>query len=120
MPGIVEIVGLVVPELISCLGVILSAVPDVLDDVVDFIATLEVVPDDIQAIPEAIDFQSRISQILNALASGVGSVMDLVVGTVSSVFSGVVNGLLLSVPIASALYRILREDLNKKPSPVRE
>lgn len=73
MPGIVEIVGLVVPELISCLGVILSAVPDVLDDVVDFIATLEVVPDDIQAIPEAIDFQSRISQILNALASGVKS-----------------------------------------------
>lgn len=31
-----------------------------------------------------------------------------------------VAGMLLSVPIASALYRILREDLNKKPSPVRE
>lgn len=104
---VVLVVALVVPELGSCIGVIFSAVPEVLDDVVDFIAQLEIVPEDIQAALEAIDWKAKVSQIVNAVISGVGSVMDVVVTTATSVFSGLVNGLMAFI---FSIYLLLGKD----------
>ena len=104
---VVLVVALVVPELISCIGVIFSAVPEVLDDIVDFIAQLEIVPEDIQAALEAIDWKAKVSQIVNAVISGVGSVMDVVVTTATSVFSGMVNGLMAFI---FSIYLLLGKD----------
>lgn len=104
---VVLVVALVVPELISCIRVIFSAVPNVMDSVVDFIAGLEIVPDDIQAALEAIDWKGKVSQILNALLSGVGSVMDVVVTAATSVFNGLVTGLM---SLMFAIYLLLGKD----------
>ena len=104
---VVLVVALVVPELVSCIGVILSAVPAVLEDMVDFIAKLGIVPKNIMEALEAVDWKSKISQIANMVISSVGSVMDVVIGTVTSVFSGVVNGFMALI---FSIYLLLGKD----------
>ena len=88
------VVGLVVPELVSCVSIIIAAVTDVVTLAASALSELEIIPEDILNQLSAIDWQSRIGQILNTLLSGVGSVMDVVISMVSTVFSGVVTGLM--------------------------
>lgn len=104
---ILLVVALVVPELISCVGVIFSALPDVLNSIVDFISRMEIMPQDFQAALEAIDWDSKISQIGRILLSGVGSVMDVAVGTATSMFSGMVTGLM---SLIFSIYLLLGKD----------
>ena len=103
----VLVVALVLPELVSCIGVILSAVPVVLEDLVDFVAKLGIVPETIMEALEAVDWKSKISQIASVVVSGVGSVMDVVIATVTSVFSGVVNGFMALI---FSIYLLLGKD----------
>lgn len=104
---IVVVVWLVVPELVSCVSVIITAAYEVINDLVAFLAKWEMLPETILDTLEGIDWKARAGQIINTLLSGVGSVMDLVVNTVSSVFSGVVNGLL---GLIFAIYLLLGKD----------
>lgn len=104
---LILVVALIVPELVSCVGVIFSALPDALESIIDFINGFEIVPEDTRAALEAIDWNSRINQIGNILLSGVGSVMDMVVGTATSVFNGVVTGFL---SLIFSVYLLLSKD----------
>ena len=106
--AVVAIVGaLVVPELSSCISVLIAAVSEVLTDLVNMLAKLEIIPDDIVASLAAVDWKSKIGQILNVVISGVGSVMDIVIGTVTSVFDGVVTGFM---GLIFAIYLLLGRD----------
>ena len=83
------IIGLVIPQVISCIKLIIAEVPDAMKGVIDFLKKYDIVPEDIIAELSAIDWKSKIGQIFEMLKSGIGSVMDVVVTTVSSVVSGV-------------------------------
>lgn len=104
---LILVIALVVPELISCVSVIFSALPDALNSIVDFISRMEIMPEDIQAALESIDWDSKISQIGRILLSGVGSVMDVAVGTATSMFSGMVTGLM---SLIFSIYLLLGKD----------
>lgn len=104
---LILVVALVVPELISCMAVIFSALPDALDSIVDFINQLEIMPEDIQKTLESIDWDSRISQIGKILLSGFGNVMDVAVGTATSMFSGFVTGFM---SLIFSIYLLLGKD----------
>ncbi|MBO5303227.1 MAG: AI-2E family transporter [Lachnospiraceae bacterium] len=88
------VIGLVVPELVSCVQLIFNKLPDAMNMVVAWLEDIQFVPEDILASIQAIDLESRLEQIVNALVSGVGNVMGTVVSTVASVFSGIVTALL--------------------------
>lgn len=88
------IVGLIVPQLVSCVRLIIEKVPGFIANVLALADSWEIVPDDIIDTLQSIDWNSRIGQIAQFLTSGLGDVMSVVVTTVSSVFSGVVTGLL--------------------------
>ena len=88
------VIGLVLPQLISCVRLIIEKVPGFISRVLVWMDRWEIVPDDIIAKLSAIDWNSRIGQIIEVLTSGLGDVMGVVINTVSSVFSGVVTGLL--------------------------
>lgn len=105
---IVLVVWLVVPELISCISVIITAVYEAISDLVAFLAKWEVLPETIMDTLQGIDWKSRAGQIINTVLSGVGSVMDVVISTVSSVFSGVVTGLM---SLIFAIYLLLGKDM---------
>ena len=91
---VVLIVALIVPQLVSCVQILLSEIPGAMTKAVAFIESLDIVPEDLLAPLLAIDWQSKLLSILETLTSGVSNVMGAVISTVSSVFSALVTGLL--------------------------
>ncbi len=109
---IVLVVTLVLPELVSCIGIILSAVPKVINMGLQFMEKYDVLPADIEAAIRAINWQDKISQIISVVTSGVGSMLDLVIGTLSSVLSWVVTmllALIFSVYLLSGKNNLARQ-----------
>lgn len=88
------IMRIVIPQLISCFQILFAGIPSVLNHVLDFIEKNELLPENITAMLEGIDWQSKMEQIIQMLTTGLGNVMDVVMTTVSSVVSWVVSGVL--------------------------
>ena len=86
--------GLVLPQLISAIKLIFAELPGFLEKVTDQIHDWGILPEDIMAALESVDWQSRIAQIVQLLTSGIGDVVNVVVSAVSSVFSGIVTAFL--------------------------
>lgn len=94
LAAVVLIVGLILPQLMSCVQILLAGIPGVMGQAVELVEGLHILPGDILAPLADVDWQSKLGGILQTLTSGVGNVMGAVISTVSSVFSGVVTGLL--------------------------
>ncbi len=97
---VVLIVALVVPQLFACIRLMLSLLPDAWNDSVSFLREKHLLSEDVAKALFAIDWQSRIGQILKVVTSGLGSVVDVVVTTVTSLFSTLLSaviGLIFSV-----------------------
>ena len=88
------VIGLILPQLVSCVRLIIERIPGFMANTLALIDQWELVPDDIIAQMAAVDWNSKIGEILSMLTSGLGNVMGVVVSTVSSLFSGLVTGLL--------------------------
>lgn len=104
---VVMIVWLILPQLSSCVQIILSELPDAINELLAFVETLGIVPEDILASLENVDWQNVLRQVLQVVTSGIGSVMDVLIATVSSVFSGVVTALL---SVIFAIYLLLGKE----------
>ena len=87
------VVGLVVPQLISCVRLIIARVPGFIDNALAWAQEWKVLPENIIASLSAIDWNSRIDQMIELFTSGLGDLMGVVVSTVSSIFSGIVTAL---------------------------
>jgi predicted PurR-regulated permease PerM len=101
------IIGLVVPQLVSCIELIIAELPSAINKVIAWINSLNIVPDDIMSMISSIDWKSRIGQIAEMLTSGIGSVMDVVIGAVTSVVSGVVTAI---IGIIFGIYLLISKD----------
>lgn len=84
----VIVISLVLPQLISCIKLIVAKLPAALDNLIDNIDNWHIVPGDIMRFLEEIDWKSRIDSVINIVSSGAGSVFDVVINTLMSVFSG--------------------------------
>ncbi len=91
---VVLVVKLIAPQLTSCIMIIVSEAPNVINKLLGYVEGLNILPENIFDILDSIDWRSRISEIISAVTSGVGNVMNIVVSTVSSVFSGIVTALI--------------------------
>ncbi len=101
------VVGLVLPQLISCFELIFAILPDFLRDMTEKVAQWDFVPPEIIANLQSVDWQSRIGEIITVLTSGIGSVVDVVFKTVTSVVSGVVTAIL---GLVFSLYVLMTKD----------
>lgn len=101
------VVALVVPQLTSCIKLLIDKMPGVIDKVVAFASQFEIVPEDILAMLDGIDWKSKISEIVSVATTGIGSAFEVVVSTVSSVVSGATSGILA---IIFAIYLLLSKD----------
>ena len=109
---VVLIVALIVPQLISCVQLLLSEIPGAMTKAVAFVNSLNIVPQDLLAPLLKVDWQSKLLDILKTLTSGVGNVMGAVITTVSSMFSALVTGLLALI---FSIYLLLsQEDLKRQ------
>ena len=101
------VVLLVVPQLWDAVALLLSEVPEYMKKAVDWAESLEILPEDIFAMLENIDWKSQVSRIISTVTSGVGSVVGVAVNVVASVFSGVFNALL---SVIFALYLLFGKE----------
>ena len=91
------IIRLVLPQLWSCVEIITVGVPAVLQALVSFIEETQLLPQDMLEPLSKVDWSSKINQIIQIVTSGVGSMVDVVVRTVTSVFSWIVSALLSTI-----------------------
>lgn len=101
------VIDLIVPELVSCVGVIISALPAAIESLVQMLTSAHILPENTAASLSGIDWPSKIGQLLDLLLTGAGTVMNAVIGAVSSVFSGVVTAL---VGIIFSIYLLLGKE----------
>ena len=108
----VLIVALILPQLISCVQILLSEIPGAMTKAVAFVQSLNIVPQDLIAPLLKVDWQSKLLGIISTLTSGVTNVMGAVISTVSSLFSALVTGLLA---VIFSIYILLeRESLGRQ------
>lgn len=87
---VAAVVILVMPQLVSCIKLLIADIPAAAEYLVAKLDKLDFVPDDFISYLESIEWKSRINQILE----GIGNVMDVVMNTILSVFNGVVTTVL--------------------------
>ena len=101
------VVMLIIPQLWDAVALLLSEVPAYMKKVVEWVEKLEILPEDIFAMLENIDWKSQMSKIISTLTSGVGSVVGVAVNVVAAVFSTVFNALLA---VIFALYLLFGKE----------
>ena len=104
---VVLVVLLVIPQLWDAIALLLAELPGAMQKVLAFAESLEILPEDILAMLESIDWKSQITGIFKTLFTGVGSVVNVAVSVVTAVFSSVVSGLLA---VIFALYLLLGKE----------
>lgn len=106
------IVRLIVPQLISCVQIIMVELSGVITKVAAWIEETELFSEEVTDSLMNIDWKSKIGQIIKVLTSGIGNVVDVVIRAISSVFSWLVSALL---SLIFAIYLLLgKEDLKRQ------
>lgn len=101
------IVWLVLPQLISCIMIVVDYIPDATAWIAEQLKKLEYVPEEIINMITSIDWKSQIEKIIGVITSGVSDVFDVVVSTVSSVIGGTVTAFL---SIIFSIYMLLDKE----------
>ena len=108
MLGIIAlIIGLIVPQLIECSKLIISKLPGALSSFINWADHLSFVPANLTNLLSSVDWQSKIGEIAKILTTGVGGVMDTVLKTLTSVFSGIVTAV---IGIIFAIYLLCSKE----------
>ncbi len=107
------VVGIVVPQLVLCVQLLFKELPSALMYLATKAGEFNIIPDNIAELLMEIDWNSRIGEIVNMLTSGVGSVMNVAIKAITTVFSGVVTTLL---SIIFAFYLLASKDRLKTQS----
>lgn len=105
------IFSLVLPQLISCVKHILSVLPSAINNIIVALSRSEHISKDLVKSLTAIDWQSKVGEIANTVFSGIGGVFDVVVATVTSVFSGIVTTF---IGIIFAAYLLMQKETLSK------
>lgn len=88
------VIYLIVPQLVSCVQLLLAEVPAAARKVVAWGRANGVIPENILDTLSQIDWRERINQIVEVVTTGIGSATEVLISSVSSVFSGIVTALL--------------------------
>ena len=101
------VMGIVVPQLVSAVQLIISLLPGAVQTVIDAISNIEWISDDFINSLSSIDWKTGINQIMDVLTSGLGGVVDAVITTVTSVFSGIITAF---ISIIFSVYLLASKD----------
>ena len=88
------VVGLVLPQLIQCIQLILEKLPGMMDAVISLLKRYHLLSGEILKLLDGVDWKGLAGNLLSALTSGFSGVVDVVIHTVTGVVSGVVTGVL--------------------------
>ena len=113
---VVLVFWLILPQFVECIqlcGQLIAAeLPEFLETVTTWIDEVGVLPEKISATLVGIDWKGKIGQLIAALSSGLGNMMDIVLSAASSVVSVVMNvvlGLMFAIYLLLGKETILRQ-----------
>lgn len=101
------VIGLIVPQLKSCVKLLIDEIPLFMKKVTDFVSQYEFLSEDIVSALQGFDWKSKLGEFAKTLTTGLGSVMDVAVSAVSSVVSVVTSAILA---VIFAIYLLLSKD----------
>ena len=104
---IASVVVLVVPQFVSCVKLIVSKVPAAFENVLVYIATLNIFSEEILASVSEINLEGMIEKIASAVTTGIGGAMNAAMQIISSVLAGVVTAF---ISIIFAVYILASKD----------
>ena len=104
---ITVVVWLILPELVQCVELLIAQLPGAIESVLSWLDTVPFLSEELLSTLHSIDWQSKIGDIFNVVTSGVGSVMGVVIATVSSVFTGIVTAFMALI---FAVYLLMGRD----------
>ena len=73
---VILLINRIVPELISCIGVIISGLTKAIDALVDMLARNHILQEDIAEALNSIDWRSKVGKLLDILTNGAGTVVN--------------------------------------------
>ncbi len=91
------VVGLLVPQLVSCVQLLLSSVPSGMAYLIDWVEKHHLLSDELLSSLSSVDWKAQLGKILEVVTSGIGNVMELVLTTVTSIVSVLVTAFLTLV-----------------------
>ena len=86
--------GLIIPQLVDCVGLILAELPGFMYDAIDLAEEWKLFSPEVVESLESVNWNEQIGSLVGFVTSGIGDVVSLVVSAVSSVFSFLVTALL--------------------------
>ncbi len=98
------IMVLIIPQLISCIKLLITQIPSFMETLVLFLEKHEINSSAILDKLASIDWQTRINQLIEKFVSGFGDIFGVVVSTVSTVVSGVTT---VVIALIFAVYLLL-------------
>ncbi len=101
------VVGLVLPQFVDCIMLLVNQIPDAMNWVVKQLGKLEYVPEEIINMIASVDWRSKIGQIIETVTSGIGDVMGVVIATVSGVVGGIVTAF---ISVIFAVYLLVDKE----------
>ncbi len=105
------VIGLVLPELASCVRLLAAEVPEAVDGAVQWLEEsgllTSVLSEDAAAALTAINWQEKIAQMIRVLAQGVGGVAQVAVNAVSATVSGVAK---FAIGFVFAIYLLIGKE----------
>ncbi|MBR6548042.1 MAG: AI-2E family transporter [Clostridia bacterium] len=85
------VLGLVVPQLINCISLIISKIPDVAQTITQSAWVQKVLPQDVIQKITSVDWVALASGMINFLGTGISGAVNTLVSAVASVFSTMVT-----------------------------
>ena len=101
------IIGLILPQLVDCISLVINALPGALDYCTDKLTNFELIPDSVLVHLQNIDWTSKINHVFNWLSSSMGNVVTVLVKTLTSVFAGIFS---LIMSIIFAIYLLYSKE----------
>lgn len=105
------VIGLVIPELIACVRLLMKEIPIVMENVVIWLHESGIlsafVEEDVTASLMQIDWQERLAQVVKVLVSGLGDVAQVALSTVTSLISKMVT---LVIGIIFSIYLMMGKE----------
>ncbi len=101
------VVGLVIPQLVSCIRLLIERIPAGIQLLLDLLERYHLLSDEVLSILEGVDWKSRFDSILNMVGSGFTGAVNVLISTVTGVLSGLVTAL---ISFIFAIYILLSKD----------
>ena len=85
------VIGLIIPQLIECVQLLLGMIPGAIDKAIDFFDKHHLLSEEVLATLDAIDWKSRVQQLVDVVTTGMTDVVSLVIQTLQNLVSGVIT-----------------------------